>query len=358
MRPLRRIFPCLRLAIAAAFLAVTSSASFAQLPPQWNETVRTLVAEIAAAAAPAHSLALSTANTSSLGAADASAVSGALAAELTRLQFTILPPGSPMTADAQVQLTLSEGAEGYVWVAQIHRGPDNGAQVVMVAAPALPDGFPGIAATSLALSRRLVWRQPEKFLDFALLPAAQSGAIRLVILEPERLAFYAPGESQWQLQRVVRIPHVAPVPRDVTGEIDAPAGEASLRGANCEGDFERPEALQCIASRQSKALAVPTDDRHLEIDGRNADFVALGKVCDSFGRISLVTGPGDWTEPDELRAYEVSEGPPIAVGQAIDFPGPILAHFVSDDGKSARIVSRNLQTGMYEASIVSVSCGD
>jgi hypothetical protein len=358
MRPLLRILPRLRVTIIASFLCVTSSASFAQLPPQWNDAVRALANKIAAAAAPAHSLALNMTNTSSLGATDASAVSSALTAELARSHFTILSPASSPPADAQVQLTLSEGAEGYVWVAQIRRGAENGEQVSIVAAPVLADTFPGAARKSLALSQKLIWRQPEKFLDFALLPADPSSSIRLVILEPERLAFYAPGEGEWQLQHAVRIPHSAPWPRDVTGEIDASAGKASLPSVNCEGDFARPETLQCVAVRQAKGSTTIADQEQLEINGHSADFVALGKVCDSFGPILLVTGPGDWTVPDELRAYEAPGGPPVAIGQAIEFPGPILAHAPADDGKSARVVSRDLQTGMYEASIVSVSCGD
>ncbi len=360
MRPLLSILPRLRVTIVAALLAVTVGASFAQLPPEWpeeNDAVRALAEKIAAAAAPAHSLALNVTNTSSLSAADASAVSVALAAELARRHFTILSPTSPSPADAQVQLTLSEGAEGYVWVAQI-RGGANGEQVAIVAVPGPADRFPGQAEKSLALSQKLIWRQPEKFLDFALLAASQPGAIRLVILEPERLAFYTFEGSQWQSQRVVRIPHAAPWPRDVSGEIDASAGKASLPGVTCQGDWERQETVQCVAGRQEKRPATVADQEQLEIDGRAADFVALGKVCDSFGPILLVTGPGDWTEPDQLRAYEVPGGAPIAIGQAIDFPGPILAHAAAEDGKSARVVSRNLQTGMYEASIVSVSCGD
>jgi len=356
MRPLLRILPRLRITIIATLLAITAGASFAQLPPEWNDAVRALAEKIAAAAVPADSLALNVTNTSSLSAADASAVSSALATELTRRHFTILSRASP--TDAQVQLTLSEGAEGYVWVAQIRRGAENGAQVAIVAAPGPADSFPGAAGKSLVLNRRLIRLQPEKILDFAVLPADPSSSIRLVILEPERLAFYAPGEGQWQMQQAVRIPHSAPWPRDVSGEIDASGGKASLPGVNCEGDFARPETLQCVAFRQAKGSTTLADQEQLEIDGRAVNFVALGKVCDSFGPIMLVTGSGDWTEPDQIRAYDVAVGSPIAVSRPIEFPGPILAHAAADDGKSARIVSRNLQTGMYEASIVSVSCGD
>lgn len=344
----------------AALLAVFAGTSFAKLPSEWNDAVRGLAEKIAAAAAPAHSLALDAKNNSMLSAADASAVCAALAAELTRRHFTILPFASPSRADAKVKLSLGNGGDGFVWVAEVRRGTENEAQVIMVSPPVLADRSPGNFESSPGFLQRQVWQQPEKFLDFALLPAGHPGASHLVILEPDRLAFYAPGESQWQLQRAVHIPHVAPWPRDLVGHIDVPAGTVSLPGVNCEGDFERPETLQCTVAAKEKGLATPADAEHLEINGRDADFVALGKVCDALGSISLVTGAGDWTEPDELRAYDTegSGGYPVDIDLTLSFAGPILAHFVSDDGKSARIVSRNLQTGMYEASIVSIICGD
>ncbi|MGC1969313.1 MAG: hypothetical protein WA673_22825, partial [Candidatus Acidiferrales bacterium] len=59
-----------------------------------------------------------------------------------------------------------------------------------------------------------------------------------------------------------------------------------------------------------------------------------------------------------IQIYEIEGQEATAVGQPHEFPGPILALWPADDGKSARVVSRNLQTGMYEASIVSVSCGN
>ena len=72
----------------------------------------------------------------------------------------------------------------------------------------------------------------------------------------------------------------------------------------------------------------------------------------------LVTGTGDWTQPDHVQMYEIRDRQALTTGQPLDFPGPILALWPSTDLKSARVVSRNLQTGMYEASIVSVSCGE
>jgi hypothetical protein len=72
----------------------------------------------------------------------------------------------------------------------------------------------------------------------------------------------------------------------------------------------------------------------------------------------LVTGIGDWTVRDTLRIYRVADHQAVTVGQPLEFSGPILALWPTQDDKSARVVSRNLQTGMYEASIVSVSCGN
>jgi hypothetical protein len=87
-----------------------------------------------------------------------------------------------------------------------------------------------------------------------------------------------------------------------------------------------------------------------------ADTIAIGAACASVGPMLLASGAGDWTQADDLRAYE-QNGPARAIGQT-EFAGPILILRATADGKSARVVSRNLQTGMYEASIVSISCGN
>lgn len=86
-------------------------------------------------------------------------------------------------------------------------------------------------------------------------------------------------------------------------------------------------------------------------------IVSVVADCDP-SWLLLVTGNGDWTVRDTIRIYEVTDHQAATIGQPLEFPGPILALWPSDDGKSARVVSRNLQTGMYEASIVSVSCGN
>jgi len=72
----------------------------------------------------------------------------------------------------------------------------------------------------------------------------------------------------------------------------------------------------------------------------------------------LASGAGDWTERDQIQLYEIRDRKAIAIGQPLELPGPTLALWPTDDGKSARVVSRNLETGLYEASIVSAHCSD
>jgi hypothetical protein len=91
--------------------------------------------------------------------------------------------------------------------------------------------------------------------------------------------------------------------------------------------------------------------------GWGDDIAAITTGCDSSPHL-LVTGAGDWAQPDRIELFEVDAGTASAVGQPLEFSGPILALWSSGDARSARVVSRSLLTGRYEASTVSVSCGD
>jgi hypothetical protein len=62
-------------------------------------------------------------------------------------------------------------------------------------------------------------------------------------------------------------------------------------------------------------------------------------------------------EPDAVRAYEIARGEAVAASPAVDFAGPVTALWSEGDGSSALAVSRNLETGRYEAYSLSISCG-
>jgi len=128
-----------------------------------------------------------------------------------------------------------------------------------------------------------------------------------------------------------------------------------LVDAECSGNFQHPETVTCgsaAAAYDAAFMAKP-----ISVQGHTVDsYVSLAAAC-GIGPLTVVSGPGDWTEPDFIQAFGL-KNQAGAVSEKILVPGPILALWASEDGKSARVVSRNLQTGAYEASIVSVSCGD
>ncbi len=255
-----------------------------------------------------------------------------------------------LPGEAQLQLTLSESAEDYVWVAAIRRGEAH--EVVIVSAARDGAKKAGAREPSLTLQRKLIRAQEKRILDFGWVPDGDAaGGSILVVLEPDKIAFYDHRAEAWQLNREIAIPHARPVQRDVDGRIDLRAGTATLADAVCGGEFQRPETVTC-----KSVGSAPDADLALMQGNIIESYAAFASNCGS-GPLTLGTGPGDWTEPDFIQAYgDKNQKDPIA--QPIQFPGPILALWPSEDGKTARVVSRNLQTGAYEASIVSVSCGD
>ena len=70
----------------------------------------------------------------------------------------------------------------------------------------------------------------------------------------------------------------------------------------------------------------------------------------------LAAGAGDYSVTDSLRAFEVRDGTPVVVSDAIDFSGPVMALWTAPDGTSVSVITRNLASGKYEAFSVQGSC--
>jgi hypothetical protein len=349
MRLLPRLF-FLRAIVALLCIAFTvrssPAQSAAQIPPEWGRVLSSLAHKIAAGAKPAKTFSLDVRNISSLNDGEVDGVRQMLVADLSSLGLKI----KMAPADAQLQVTLSESANDYVWVAEIRRGETS--DVVMVSAERGAIKKSSAKRPSLTLQRKLIWEQDARILDFGLLlEAAAEGASILVILEPESIAFYEYRAGEWQLNRGIDIAHERPVQRDVRGRIDLQAGKAELPGSECAGNFQRPETVTCVSTPATKGAAL------VGVRGENAEDRAMVVPVCGVNDPVLISGPGDWTEPDFIQIYEGSHQRG-AVSQQIQFAGPVLALWASEDGKTARVVSRNLKTGAYEASIVSVSCGD
>jgi hypothetical protein len=315
----------------------------------WDAPAASLVKKIVAAIENAKSLSLDVQNLSSLGPASVSEIRTAIESDLTHSGVNVQASGD--TNDSAV-ITLSENALEFVWVAKIHHGGSE--KIAIVDFPrgsAPPDSG---ASEAITLQRQIVWQQPEPLLDFAMISDAD-GNTSVIVLEPARLSLH--GHAGSAVDQTLEFPAVSAAPRqrDPKGRIDVASGTADVPGVKCSGGFDHFEQIQCVAAPQSKTIPDAFSGYTIVLDGRNVEAAKLGNACGSEPLV-LASGTGDWTTQDNIRAYALAENQPSPVGSVVHFTGPVLAIWPSDDGKSARVISRNLETGMYEASIVSVTC--
>lgn len=355
MRAARRLllFPTmLLLAISSIAVANPQDAHW------WDSAIDSLIAKFAGDLKPRAAILLTVQNLSSLDSAAVAGIRTSLEIALRRRGFVLLSPGSPdAAANTTIELTLSENLQDYIWAAAIHRltHKDVEGQVAIVSVSRAAATPTAVSATAISLQRQMIWQQPAKILDFAVIEGDANGGFALVILEPERLGFYKSVTAQLQLDRAVTIAHEKPWPRDVRGKIDLEAQSATLPGVQCSGPFDHPETIQCSETALDKAGLARLAGASVEISGRDAEAAKLGAVC-GMDSLLLASGAGDWTRPDVISAYTSADKQLTALGTPLDYAGPVIVLWPSSDRRSARVVSRNLLTGMYEASIASVSC--
>jgi hypothetical protein len=379
---------------------VASAQDSIQLPARWDEPVGRLADKIVAAVKPAKTVSFELRNISSIDAETTANIRRALGEHLAAHRLRIEPAAS---ATCDIQTTLSETGRDYVWVAEVKCG--DGQQVVM---GSLPKGNRGVLVgndVTLTVQRNLSKTQDAPFLDFAKYDLPGWPESFWKILEPGELIGYAGRIRQVHVSRDPR----GRISMNKAHLVEAHVGE--IRCISAVGTFIEcgdPESSQewtfenwlespyvvgrnYFAGFRSKttdfhgkfppffsvATLVFDHDTHwisTELDGKarlyewsvepaatfsgwGDDIASVTTSCDSAWHV-LVTGTGDWTQPDQIQVYDIKNHQAIANGAPLQFPGPILALWPAEDGKTARVVSRNLKTGMYEASIVSVSCGD
>lgn len=431
----------------AVFLVWLSLAlpAFAQAPSagqptsqsKWNDAVAALVEKIAASPGAPQAATLKINNISSLNAMDVSAIEQALESELSK-HFHLVPAGTVAT---QITVTLSEGVNGYVCVARVRSADSEQTQMVLIPKQASEAGR---ERPAVSLERKLIWAQPQPFLDFALPEGVPATGPSLILLETSRIGFYKWRDGKWMAGKSVALASAAIPPRNARGmiwqsgeeiEMFAPGESCSAIAATlpelvCAGypstnpavnwplvtggtkrqdaQFESnrdffaglvsvngtvDDSVPGFYTAAAKATADGTDWLIAAVDGKarlydgskrlaatfsgwGDELATIDTGCDDSWQV-LTTGAGDSLEADHIQMYDIrnypqtqapasssgSQGeavPPeaVALGQPLDFSGPILALWSSGDLRSARVVSLNLQTGMYEGSIISVSCGE
>jgi hypothetical protein len=351
----------LRTILIGLLLGATSRGGDAQatsaLPKPWNDAVARLADDVAAAVSPTGAR-LVVENISSLDAVHVGAISEALTEQLRRHSFAF-PAANSTAAQSAVplQLTLSESATEYVWVLEVSNdsADTNSVPLMMVSVSksAFTEAEPG--EQSLSLEKRFVWKQRERFLDFALSTDAASGGALLLILDLKRLEIYKASGPGWQLLRSTPIPQMAALPRDSEGTISPKERKIWFKGFECVGDPDLAGAVQCKIAPPSHILVT-----RVKIPGLpNSLGTLIYGECRG-ETLSAYTGEGDWTQTDSIQGFLISLNPvsAVTVGDAIQVRGPVISLQPERDASEVRVVIRNLKTGEYEGYIVTATCSN
>jgi len=322
----------------------------------WTDELRALGDQLVGIFPPPATVDLQVSNISLLSANEVAAIEEWLRTDLGSRRFRLVD-GEPV--DAQVHVTLSEGTQGYLIVAQLRRGADEQVVIFPVEKPATPAKPVG----GVALTDELIWQQPGNILDFGL-PQPEAGeASTLIVLEVGRIAFYVRDPEGWQLHDSVTIPPMRPWLRAPRGYLDLSRGmengTAMLSGVECKGDFRHPGAIVCsFVSQEGAPWATQEEWRSKNL--RSAGDAALISLVCNGREIALATGSGDWTQTDFVEGYEIGalkgQGP-MASGNPLELGGPVTALWPTGTSGLARFVVRNLQSGNYEAHRVRATCG-
>ena len=92
------------------------------------------------------------------------------------------------------------------------------------------------------------------------------------------------------------------------------------------------------------------------VGGWGSQIAGLQSGCGGGWQV-LASQARDSGEPDALQAYEIVNRKPVPVSGSSDFAGPITELWPLPNGSEAIAISRNLQSGAYEAFRISVACG-
>src|ERR1700722_5216836 len=357
MRPSRRFLPLPRALLVFLLLQPSASATHAQwaqspqqqFPPTWSEGVHALVDRIAATSTAHATLVFELKNISSLSAVDANGIREAIQTELIHRGFRI---ASTPSAGTELRLTLSEGADSYVWVAEWRAKEQP--EMAILAVPETSDAGAIGTKNSVRLESKLIWQQPDKLLDFAVLTNPGNPASTIVTLEPGRVNWHSPGAFQKGSSPGIDVLRKKPWPRDVHGIIDVEGKKILLPEMECQGDIENAAGIKCVPSKDTSFLDGPS----IHVPGHEeSESALLGERC---GRlfIILASGNGDWTQPDTIQGYALAnlDGQATAPGSPIEFDGPVLALYREGKQSAARAIVHNLKTGFYEAYIVTATC--
>ena len=393
----------------AAILIILLAPVQQALAIDWSSAEQELARKITATTGPG-AISLEIVNRSSLSKQDTDEISRGLRAQLEALGARTVKPEQ---AAATVVVSLSENLQSYVWVAEIHQGASE-FSVVMVSIPR-PEAPAFLReAPTLTIRRTPLWAQSRPILDVAVMDESATPT-HIAVLDPEQIALYRMVDGRWQVEQSLPITHSGPWPRDMRGKLILRQDhlfDIYLPGVYCQTPSAAPLSLVCRGSddpwplssqfmlgafyaatrnfftgvlspgvgKQSStakfysAAPLPRPSYTLwvfaGVDGIvrlldgvteqtarlnwGSDLASVKSSCGSGWQV-LATRPGD-NSGDSMRAFEFPDREPIAVSPAIDFSGGVTALWTEAKGGSAIAVSRNAETGNYEAFRLAIAC--
>ncbi|MGC0775543.1 MAG: hypothetical protein WB543_21595 [Candidatus Acidiferrum sp.] len=307
-----------------------------------------------------------------------------------------------MSADAAVKLVVSvtQDPAEYIGVVQIQQKENT--ETVMetlgpVNLPAAPEPM-----FSLTLHREFLFSQDSPILDVML----DNDGKHAEALGTQEIRSYEMNGDQWVPTEPVHVPIQRPAERGERGFIfhGIDSEEVYLSGQLCRISLLDAKGWSCEKYTEhmpvrtvfpetlaGKKLGAWISAAQFETEGKTkivvtgedglarmyedaaepsavfpnwgSEIASVYSGCGSGWQL-LVTGKGDWTKPDEIQAIDIQERLAQSVSDPLEFPGPIVA--LRAPGKriaanatanaQAVAVDRNLQTGRYEAYLLSIAC--
>jgi hypothetical protein len=359
--------------LLALLLSLATLASAQDLDSAARELARKI-----AAATGRQDVALTVRNSSSLSEAAVARVSGMLETELG------VRAGRSAAERINVNVTLSENVQSYLWVAQVHQ------DVVMLSVPR--PSQPAAASARWTIQKQLLWEQGRPILD------AGMSESHLIVLDPGSVSFY----RDRQLAQSLPIQSTRPMPRDPRGRliIDHDSFRAFLPSVVCSGSIRPVPGMTCAeaagpwpldggsgaelaagrnyfteprlqpffatATVIGKRLVAGVDGHTRVYDGTlreigqvsgwGSDIAAVEGGCGGERQV-LATRAGEDGESDTIQLYDIASGRGgVAVSDPATFPGPVVALWPSERTGEAVAITRNAETGRYAAYSLAITC--
>ncbi len=351
-RKLPRIFASLLVALSIACLpaplvrVARAAGQESPAPAQksaLDAPARELARRIAASLPGGTRVEIEVRNQSSLSEDDAASIRAALAGELSARGLRTSGEGP---SAASVVVTLSENVQGYVWVAQIQHGDDSAVLLQSAPREATP-AVPAPESQKIVLRKELLWSGPAHVLDAVEPSPSDANPTRLFLLVLE-------GEEALVTDAAGSFRALVPAPplsgRDARGRIFPLPGESigvTVGDSLCTIRLQSPAQSTC----QRPVAVLPAQPLPGLGSGRLDAHLACGEDT------SLATGPGDDTQPDFLRAFQMRGPELVALSAQLSFSGPVVS-LVHDYGTgTAMAIVRNLENGNYEVYRITAACG-